>query len=248
MEKKIDLFIKTYRKDFWLLYLALKTIERNVTGYNTLNLLIPEEDKEHFDTRGLPERTLVHYVKDREPGWLMQQVFKMKAYQYCYADYIMFSDSDCFFDHPLNLQDCIKDDKPEILYTAWKDVADAIVWREPTEKFLKEPVEWETMRRNNQIYHRSTLIAISEFQPNVEEIIMSSAKFSEFNTMSSYAMKHEPDRYTFVNTADWTYVPPHGTQVWSHANKDKGASEIHHLEYIRTLETIIKSFGLPLPE
>ncbi len=246
--KTIDILIKSYKKDFWLLTLALKTIQKNVTGYNNIILLIPEVDKHDFDTRDLPKGTFIHYVVDREPGWLMQQVFKMKAYEYCFADYIMFSDSDCLFEHPVNLQDYIKDGKPEILYTAWKDVGDAICWKQPTEKFLGWPVEWETMRRNNQIYHRSTLINISGFKPDIEEIIMQSDSFSEFNSMSSYAMKTEPDKYTFTNTADWVYVPAMSTQVWSHGNKTPGQSETHHLEYIKTLETIMRCFDVPVPK
>lgn len=246
VEKTVDVFIKSYKADFWLLTLALETLKRNVTGYNNILLLIPEKDKHDFDTRQLPERTLIFYIEDKEPGWLMQQVFKIKAHEYSSADFIMFSDSDCLFDHKINLQDYIKDDKPEILYTSWQDVGDAIVWKQPTELFFGEPVEWEMMRRNNQIYHRSTLVAISEYKKDIESIIIGSHRWSEFNVMSSYAYKFEKDKYTFVNTADWTYVPPLSIQVWSHSNKN--GDMMHLKEYCRILETIIISFGLPLPQ
>jgi hypothetical protein len=244
----IDIFIKSYAKDFWLLKIALQTITRNVTGYNNLVLLIPEKDRDSFDTRELPPRTLIYYVPDVGNGWLRQQYFKMTAYKYCHTEYIMFSDSDCFFTYPINLQDCIKDNKPEILYTGWEKVGDALCWKAPTELFLKEPVEWEMMRRNQQCYHRSTLVAISEFEPNVENIIMGSTRFSEFNTMSSYCYKHEKEKYTFVNTADWTYVPPLAEQVWSHASKKNDVSEIHLREWIRILETILKAHGIDVPQ
>lgn len=245
----IDIFCKTYKGDFDLLHIALETIKRNVTGYSNLILLIPEKDKHDFDTRNLPERTLIHYVDDNdEKGWLRQQVFKMKAHEYCFSDFIMFTDSDCFFDHRLDLQELIADGKPEVLYTDWKDVGDAIVWKEPTSKFLKQEAEWEMMRRNNQVYHRSTLVDLSEFDPNFEEIIMKSNAFSEFNTISSYAYQHEKEKYKFVNTAEWTYVPPHSVQVWSHSSKADGVSELHLREYIRTLESIMKCFDCPIPK
>jgi len=247
MTKSCDIFIKSYKPDFWLLTLSLETIKRNVTGYNKIILLIPEKDKHDFDTRSLPERTEIYYVEEKIPGWLWQQVCKMNAHKYSNADYIMFSDSDCFFTYPVNIQDCIKDDKPEILYTSWQDVGDAIVWREPTEKFLREPVEWETMRRNQQVYHRSTLENIEKFEPSRERIIMGSSKFSEFNTMSSFCQKFEQDKYTFTNTAEWTYVEPLAIQVWSHCSKAPGVSELHLREWIRTIETIAKAFGVPLP-
>jgi len=246
----IDIFIKSHRADFWLLQLALQTITKNVTGYNNLILLIPQRDSGEFDTRILPPRTLVHYVTDEGFGWLRQQWYKMTAHNYCFSEYIMFSDSDCFFTRPINLQDVVKNNKPEILCTDWSKVGDAIVWRKPTEKFIGEPVAFERMRRNNQVYHRSTLVSISQFSPDLEQQIMGAEdkKFSEFNCMSSYAFRFENDKYTFVNTDDWTYVPPLAEQVWSHSSKREGASETHLREYIRTLETILKSYGVNIPQ
>lgn len=245
----VDIFIKSYQKDFWLLQIALETIKKNVVGYNSVVLLIPEQEKNLFDTRNLPDRTLIHYVVDKEHGWLMQQVFKMQAHKYCNADYIMFTDSDCLFCRPIDVRESINNGKPEILYTSWDSVGDAICWKEPTEKFLKAPVEFEMMRRNQQVYHRSTLVALSKFEPNIEEKVMGSDRFSEFNTMSSFAYQHEKDKYTFTNTLDgWTYTEPLAEQLWSHGNKDAGASETHLREWIRTLESIIKALGLSLPK
>lgn len=246
--KEVDLFIKSYRPDFWLLYLSLETIKRNVTGYNNIILLIPEEDKEVFDTRNMPPRTKIFYVEERKPGWLWQQWCKLSAHLQSDADFILFSDSDAFWEHPVNVQDIVKDGKPEILYTDWRKVGDAIVWRKPTEEFMKEPVEWEFMRRLPLCYHKSTLIGVNHHEINLEHIIMRSDRFSEFNILGAWAFKNQKELYNFVNTDDWNYVPPLATQVWSHASKAKGQSETHHLEYIRTLETIIKAFQLPLPE
>lgn len=247
MQKTIDIFIKSYRKDFWLLHLALETIKKNVTGYNKLILLIPENEKELFDTRNLPERTLVHYVNEYGSGYLFQQWCKMNAHNYCYADYILFSDSDCFFTYPINLQDHIKDDKPELLYTSWDKVGQAIIWKEPTERFMKREVLWEGMRRNCLIYHRSTLVAISEYEPNLENMIMQSERWSEFNCMTYFAFTYENNKYNFIDTDNWEFTPAKAEQVWSNASKEPGSDDLHLREYIRILETIIKSFNLPLP-
>lgn len=243
---KVDIFVKSYKPDFWLLQLSLQTIKKNVTGYNNIILLIPEVDKHDFDTRDMPERTLIFYIQDRQPGWLMQQYFKMTAYHYSDADFIMFSDSDNFFDHPINVQDLVKDGKPEILYTDYKKLPDAIIWKEPTDKFIGEPQEFEFMRRLPLIYHRKTLVNIARFAPNLQHIIMTSHKFSEFNAMGAYAFKYEKEDYNFVNTEGWQYVEPHSIQVWSHGNKLPGADDLHLREYIRILETLLKSFGIKL--
>lgn len=245
--KSIDILIKSYKKDFWLLQLALKSISRNVTGYNNLVLLIPEKDKHDFDTRILPERTLIHYIEEYGKGWLFQQVCKLQAYKYSNADYILFSDSDNFFDHKLNVQDLILNDQPEILYTDYAQLPDAIIWKEPTERFIKEAVQYEFMRRLPLVYHRSTLVSISEYEPNLENIIMNSGRFSEFNCLGVFAYKYERDKYLFVNTDGWEYQPPHSTQVWSHGHKNEGASELHLREYIRTLETILKCYDILIP-
>lgn len=247
MSKSVDIFVKSHKPDFWLLQLSLATIKRNVTGYKNIVLLIPEKDMHDFDTRSLPDRTLIHYIEDKQPGWLYQQVCKMNAHKYCDADYILFSDSDNFFDHPLDVQDLIKDDKPEILFTNYEQLKDAIVWKLPTERFIGEPVQYEFMRRLPLTYHRDTLVAIEKYHPDIEKTIMASDKWSEFNCFGIFAYKHEREKYNFVNTDEWTYVPPHSTQTWSHSSKKEGAGETHHLEYIRLLEVLLKCFGVNVP-
>lgn len=247
--KTVDVFIKSYHKDFWLLQLSLQTFKKNVSNYNNLILLIPENEKDEFETRFLPDRTLIFYVHEYEKGgWYFQQWLKMSAYRYCYADFIMFTDSDCMFDHPIDLQDFIKDDRPEILYTDWSKVDQAVAWRAPTEAFMKDTVPFEFMRRNQLIYHRSTLVAISQYAPDLEKTIMSSEHFSEFNCLGAYAYKHERHMYNFINTDDWQYVEPKAIQVWSHASKEEGADDLHIREYIRVLESILKAFNVKVPQ
>lgn len=240
----IDIFIKSYHKDYWLLYYALKSITKNVTGYNNIILLIPETEKDLFDTRNMPERTLIHYVKEYGNGYMFQQWCKVNAHSYSDADYILFGDSDCMFDHKIDLQDFIKDGKPEILYTSYDQLPDAVIWKEPTEKFIKQPILYEYMRRNCLIYHRSTLVNIAAYAPNLQFIIMGSERFSEFNAIGAYAWYYEKEKYNFVNTDNWEYTRPKSLQVWSHASKEPGASELHLREFIRTLETLLNVFGV----
>ncbi len=247
MSSSIDLFVKTYRKDFWIFSISLETIKRNVTGYKNLIILVPERDKEFFETRYLPERSLVFYVADEGEGYLRQQHYKMTANKYSSADYIMYSDSDILFNNPLDVSKIVKDNKPEVLYTSWDKVGQAVCWKAPTEAFIGEPVAAERMRRNNQCIHRSTLEGIEKFAPDLEQTIMSSHSFSEFNAIMAYAYKYENEKYTWIDTDNWEYVPPAGIQIWSYANKEPGASETHLREYIKTLESIMVCFGVPVP-
>ncbi len=203
MSKSIDIFIKSHKPDFWLLQFALQSISKNITGYRNIILVIPEDQKHDFDTRYLPERTLIFYISEYGTGgWLYQQVCKLNAYKYSDADFIMYSDSDAFACNPVNVQDLIVDDKPEILFN---------------------------------------------WIPNLEEIIMKSERFSEFNLLGSFANKFENHRYRWVNTDAWTYVPPVFEQVWSHSTKEQGADELHLREFIRLLETVLRAFGVTIP-
>lgn len=238
----VDIFYKSYKKDFWLLHYSLLSITKNVTGYNNIILLIPESEKHDFDTRELPERTLIHYVNEEGNGYLFQQWCKLNAAAYSNADFILFADSDCIFDHKINLQDFIP--VPEILYTSYDQLPDAIIWQKPTEQLIGDPQPYEWMRRNCLIYHRSTLVNLNAWKPGLKKIVMESKRFSEFNLIGAYAWKFERDKYNFVNTDNWQYVPPKAIQVWSHASKEPGADELHLREYIRILETLIKAFAI----
>ena len=242
----IDIFYKSYSKDFWLLYISLDTLKKNVTGYSNVIILIPEHEKELFDTRNLPDRTLVHYVKEYGDGYLFQQACKLNAHNYCYSEFIMYSDSDCIYTRPVNLQDYINNGRPEILYTDYKLVADAICWQVPTETMMGHPVQWEFMRRNNGVFHRSTLENINQWKPGLETIVMSAARFSEFNFLGAYAFDFETEKYTFINTEAWQYTPPMADQIWSHADKDGDAT--HMKEWIRILETIMTAYNVPVPK
>ena len=225
----IDIFIKSYRNDFKWLYYAFKSITKYVSGYNELVIAISKEDSKHFDYKKLPEKSRVVIVDEYGNGYLFQQVVKLQAYKYCNSNFIMFSDSDCIFDHEINLLDFIKNDKPEILYTHYSKVENAIIWKKPTEDFIKRPVEYEMMRRNNQIIHKQTLININEYEKNLEYIVMNSERFSEFNAMCVYAYFYEPDKYTFINTDNWTYVPPKGKQYHSYTEYDKMLKEFSNI-------------------
>lgn len=242
----IDIFYKSYSKDFKLLQYSLKSLAKNVTGYNNIVLLIPEHEKGLFDTRDLPERTLIHYVREYGSGYLFQQWCKISAHKYSNAEFILFADSDCIFTYPINVQDYVSDGKPEILYTDYDKVGTGIIWKKPTEDFIKQPVQYEMMRRNCLIYHRSTLEAIEKYDPNLEYVIMNSERFSEFNCMSVFAWTYERDKYNFVNTDGWQYTPPKAEQLWSWCVT--GNSDEHERETKRALEVINKALDLNLTE
>ena len=140
----------------------------------------------------------------------------MTAHKYCASKFILYSDSDLIFNTKINLGNFINDEKPEILYTDYLKVGDAICWKEVTEKFIGREIKYEFMRRLPLIYHRSTIVEINE-NYDIEDTVMNKFRdrFSEFNSIGAWIYYNEADKYKLINTADWSYVPAMGKQFWS---------------------------------
>lgn len=212
----IDIFIKSYENDFKFLEYLLYSIRKNVTGYNEVIIVIPKGST-GFPMHVLPDSGVIKEVEEKGDGYLFQQFIKMTAFSYCHADYIMYVDSDCAFHKETDLQKVVKK-KPEILYTHYSRVGDAICWKQPTETFLGVSLEYEFMRRLPLVYKRKTLENLYAMKGlGLEKYIMSrkNRQFSEFNVIGAYAFMNENKEYTFVNTDDWQYVEPLVHQGWS---------------------------------
>ena len=243
----IDIFIKSYYKDFKFLNYCLKSIEKYLTGYNKIVIVIPKRDYQiymaviHTD---LPIE--LHAVDEYGDGYLYQQYCKMTAYKYCDSQFIMFVDSDCIFYKHINLQPLIINGTPEILYTHYSKVGDAICWKPCTERFMNDTVHYEYMRRLPLIYHRETLETIHTLEPNLESIVMNSGMFSEFNALGAWAHKNHADKYRFENTDNWQYVDHLNIQLWSHCRNNN--SKLEKEEYQKALDTINKYLYLNITE
>jgi glycosyltransferase involved in cell wall biosynthesis len=224
---KVDIFIKSYKNDFkWLKY-SLQSLAKYVTGYNEIIIIIPEGER-HLINFPLPERTFVHTIEERGNGYLFQQYAKMIAHHYCSGDYVMYLDSDCIFHSPVNIEDLIKDGKPQILMTNYKEL-EGSPWQKPTAEFLGKVPEFEFMRRHCFIYHRQTLANLEKwFKKDLKEYILSrpGGTFSEFNVIGFFAYLFERDRYNFIDTKDWAYVPAIVNQYHSYTQFEEKEQEI----------------------
>jgi len=212
----ISIFIKSYRNDFSFLHYGQKSIEKFVTGYSEVVVVVPEWDVEIFDSviSGIDVDVTLVPVKEYGDGYLYQQFVKMTAHQFCSQDYIMFVDSDCVFTSPVDISPT-ENYKPDILMTDYADVGDAICWKGPTERWIGCSVNYEYMRRIPLVYRSATLLSISMERPFLEREIMDSGKFSEFNAMGIWAHLNEPENYNFIDTAKWEYAPHIARQFWS---------------------------------
>lgn len=243
----VDIFIKSYYKDFKMLNYCLKSIEKYLTGYNKIIIVIPKKDYQIYQSivhTDLPIE--LHVVEEYGDGYLYQQFIKMTAYKYCDSQFIMYVDSDCIFDKHINIEKLVSNGQPEILYTHYSKVDEAICWKQCTERFMNDVVEFEFMRRLPLIYHRETLETIHNLEPNLESVVMNSGRFSEFNALGAWAFVHQKDKYSFVNTDNWKPVDPLGVQLWSHCTKNQ--TPLEKLEYKKAIDTINKVLELNITE
>jgi len=223
----ISIFIKSYRNDFPFLHYCLKSIEKFVSGHSEVVVAIPEWDMELFDEvmHGIEIDVIVVPVQEYGDGYLYQQFVKMIAYQFCTEDYIMFVDSDCIFTGPVDISPS-ENYRPEILMTDYANVGDAICWKEPTERWIGCSVNYEYMRRIPLVYRSVTLETLHKSRPDLEQEIMGSGRFSEFNAMGIWAHLNEPENYKFIDTAHWEYTPHIARQFWSWGGLSSCMNEI----------------------
>ena len=228
---KMDIFIKSYSKDFsWLSY-CVRSIEKFVKNVNNVIIVIPEKDLHLFNLTLSPKFQL-HVVNESGNGYLFQQYIKMTAHHYSQADYIMFVDSDCVFTKEIDFHELVKNEKPTILMTKYSELVDKngkslVPWQSPTEKVFGQSVKYEFMRRNFLVYKSSTLEHLEKWFPHdLKNYILSQTIFSEFNVIGAFAYFFENNNYNFIDTKNWTYEEPPGKQFWSYS----GLTEIEKQE------------------
>jgi hypothetical protein len=214
----VDIFIRSYEKDFkWLAY-ALKSIHKNVRGYQQVIVAVPE-GQGHLLSHLTAERVIE--VPDLPNGYIGQQLTKMTAWMYSDADAILYWDSDTAALEPVDIaQEFLYRGKPIIYYTPWEKVGDAICWKACTEKALGAPAEFEYMRRLPLLYLRDT---VGDCCAYIERTVGRSLvpymnsidRFSEFNALGAFAHKFQWQDYEFRNTDHHAPPPPKIQQFWS---------------------------------
>jgi len=193
----ISIFIRTYHADIkWLNY-CLKSIHKNLVGWDEIVICIPT-GQEHLLNHLTAEKVVV--CKTHPDDYIFQQVSKLEAYKHCKGDYILYVDSDVVFYPGADVRDYFYDNKPVILYDKYENVGEAICWKPVVEKLFKESVNQEFMRRLPILYHRSTLEKFAELFPDIENYATRQPfrQFSEFNILGFFAWKHEQEKYKFI--------------------------------------------------
>jgi hypothetical protein len=226
----LDLFIRTYPKDFaWLNY-ALKSIHKYVTGYRNIIVCSP-------DISGLQHLTAekVFRCDDLPDGYVGQQYTKLNAWRYTDADFITYWDSDVVATEPIYVwteyfqsglsNECSGLDEMVTQYPIiWKTPysvlpREAQIWQPVVEKWLGFKPEYEYMRRMPLTYHRDTVqecwsylggLRLGEYMRQAPH-----REFTEFNILGAYAEAYDHEDYIFKDTEVEAPPPNKVVQSWS---------------------------------
>lgn len=215
----VDIFIKTYHRDFvWLEY-CLASIRKFATGFRKV-VLVSDDDGHKVPENFIEGMSVdIHYTKiptvhPSNPthgiGYLWQQIVKLSWHTYTDADAVLVLDSDWMFTCATKPEDFMVDGKFSWGYRDWDKVGDAICWKVPTEFLIQEPVEYEAMSIAGFMLTRNTTIQFLDHicsKHKVEtlwDIFMkyNLASFSEFNLFGTFIEKYSHDEYTRLYNYD----------------------------------------------
>lgn len=221
MTPSIDIFIRTYRRDFPLLQYCLYSIFKYVTSFRKVVIAVREKEysqlvdilkhKSYFTKLVISKE----YNFDDSIDYLGQQITKLHADVLTDAEYIMFVDSDCVFYDSFDISLLMFDQESSrirLRVDAFSNIdSSALIWKE----FLKEcklPSEYEFMRRLPLLYPASLLKQVRTFISQQRKKTAANAclhiyhktlkTFSEFNLLGAYAHTYEPTLFRFIYVAE----------------------------------------------
>lgn len=210
----IDIFIKTYYKDYpWLEYL-LKSIKKFASGFRDV-IIVSEPEYPIPDSilTILPVKVFYEPFPKKSPtnpihgiGYLWQQYIKLNWIKYSDADAVLVMDSDEIFTFRTTPEDFKMLGKFPWFYRSWDGIGDAICWKDPTEKLLKIEPKYEAMCITGFILQRETTIAFKNFICETHKVkdfwdlIVNKnlSTFSEFNAFGSFIYHYDRREYSQI--------------------------------------------------
>lgn len=242
----IDIFIRTYKKDFPILKYSIISILKFVKSYN--NIIITVRDKEFSELISYFEKE-TFFIENKNKikiysvpnfqdniDYLGQQITKLHADIYSSADYIFYIDSDCIFYDFFDIKTMFTNNKINLIVENWEKLPEIVlIWKYFLNKInLKTPYEY--MRRLPLIYPSIILKNVREFISNKYKTnfvnsclyIYNQIKnelpdkyplyFSEFNLLGAYSFLYNPEYYNFVKSNDVEEIPSKQLQHCNYNN------------------------------
>lgn len=227
---RMDILIVSYLKDLPYLELNLRSIEKFCSGFGATIVLVPQEEARELSGPLSSFKVEVrHYKRNSPPShWhLKHQAEKCHADRWCpSADLVLHTDSDCMFREPVTPEDYLVNEKPVMLYEAYSRLPKEVPWKSVTEAALRQPVEFEFMRRHPQVnpvgvYPRLRVHIEKVQNQGFDQFVMSRNPgfpwgFTEHNIIGAFAY-YDPDFHEKYHWHDAAQGVPHEKliQFWS---------------------------------
>lgn len=211
----ISLFVRSYNKDFeWLSY-SIKSMHKNLYNISEKVLAIPIGTETPSDIITFFDKIV--YIEETHEGYIQQQIDKVRAYQYCSNDYILFSDSDCIYFKPFNAKCRLTEHHRIILpKTRYELVESAIIWKDITHATTNIMPEYEYMRCFPIMHHATVLDYLDNDQHYIAYLnLVSNRELSEFNALGIIAETYFSNLYKFIDTETVETPIPDAKQYWS---------------------------------
>jgi len=190
----IDLFIRSYYRDFeWLKY-CLQSVRQYCTGFQKVVIVVPKADEGRLRVLGICDDVEVRFCERLKDDYFGQQVTKLDADRYCSADFICHVDSDCLFRVPLNADTLFGNYKPTWVISPYAILPNARGWQSASERFMGRHVEFDFMRRqpiviSRELYSELRKYCLKAFNSSLAEYALSNGAdgFSEYNALGAFA-------------------------------------------------------------
>jgi hypothetical protein len=230
----IDIFIRTYKRDFPLVKCTVYSILKYVTSFRSIIITVRNKEYIHlintfkiepfFITN--QDKIKIISVPDFNDNmdYFGQQITKLHADIYTNAEYIMFLDSDCVFNDNFDIKKEMfdQDEKVILLVEKWENLPKMYdVWK----TFLQVcdfKTEFEFMRRVPLLYPSKIFKNLRDYFAakykikftdfclqiyNSTDTYLPHKYFSEFNLLGAYSYIYEPNYFNFINQSDVSSIP-----------------------------------------
>jgi len=216
IKMKVDIFIKTYSKDFpWLQY-CLASIRKFAQGFQRVIIVCDGQDGTMIPYKWLWPQCKVFYVTtpntfpskcEHTPGYVFQQAVKLNWIKYSDADAVLILDSDWMFSTSTCPDDFKIDNEFYWVYRDWDKADDAVLWKSPVEIALKQNAEYEAMVVAGFILTRDATVAFQRHLCalyNAKDIWdcflkINTKHYSEFNLFGMFVLHYRDDYKKLFN-------------------------------------------------
>jgi len=210
----VDIFIKTYYKDYiWLKY-CLRSIQKFASGFRNI-IIVSDTDNLIPDEYIIPN-CKIYYVPipkitpsyvEHGIGYLWQQNIKLNWFDYTDADAVLNLDSDCMFTTITTPADFMTDGKFNWFYRDWKDAGGGICWKQSTDFLLKIDTKYDSMLCHPFILQRNTSLSLKKYLCSIHNsdtiwnifVKYNMKTASEFNLFGSYIKYIDSNEYNQIH-------------------------------------------------